>query len=410
MRPGASAQAQPLDSGVALDYEADPIVATSVFIGSGFIAQYPNGGGLLWLPVQYVLGLRELGHEARWLEVLWTRGDPAVDRELIDRFWQNASDLGVREHTVLAYYPDGVPNEPRSEPILFGMAAGEFRARAGGSLLLNMANAVGPALRAGFGRTALFDIDPGAFQLWAREWDMGIATHDAHLTIGMNLGEPDSPIPLVGVPWRRVWPAVHLASWPVQPPPAPGARYTTVTQWWNDHYAFLDGDCYDCNKRSGFMPILSLPGRVGLELEIAANLHPGEAEDRALLAEHGWRLVDPDLVAGSGPSFRRYVQASRGECSATKPAYVKARAGWISDRTVCYLASGRPCVLEDTGALSHLPPSAGLRFFATLDEAADALRAVEGDWAQAARAARVLAEEVFSTRVVLPELLAAAGA
>ena len=104
------------------------------------------------------------------------------------------------------------------------------------------------------------------------------------------------------------------------------------------------------------------------------------------------------------------MQASRGELSATKPAYVKARAGWISDRTVCYLASGRPCVVEATGAEAHLPASAGLRFFTTLDDAVEAVRAVEADYAAASRAARALAEEVFARRVVLPQLLAAAGA
>jgi hypothetical protein len=385
-------------------------VASSVFIGSGFIAKYPSGGGLLWLPVQYVLGLRELGHEVRWLEVLWSHGDPALDRRLIDRFWHNVEALGVREHVVLVYFAEGSPDAPRGRPEFLGMPEGELRARARDALLLNMANGIMPDLRAGFARTALFDIDPGAFQLWAREWDMGIASHDVCLTIGMNLGEPDSPVPLQDVPWRRVWPIVHLPSWPVQPPPGPGARYTTVTQWWNDHYAFLDGDVYDCNKRSGFMPIVTLPRRAGLELEIAANLHPGETADRTLLARHGWRLVEPDEVAGSGPAFRRFVQGSRGECSATKPAYVKARAGWISDRTVCYLASGRPCVVEDTGAARHLPGSPGLRFFTTLDDAVEALRAVEADYAAASRAARVLAEEVFASHVVLPQLLAAAGA
>jgi len=89
---------------------------------------------------------------------------------------------------------------------------------------------------------------------------------------------------------------------------------------------------------------------------------------------------------------------------------VKARPGWVSDRTVCYLASGRPCVVEATGAERHLPPSPGLRFFRSLDEAADAVRAVEADYAAAARAARHLAEEVFSAAAVLPGLLAAAGA
>jgi len=212
------------------------------------------------------------------------------------------------------------------------------------------------------------------------------------------------------VAWTRVRPTVHLASWPEQAPPRPGARYTTVTQWWNNHYAFLDGDTYDCNKRSGFLPLMPLPGRAGIELEIAANLHADETEDRTLLARHGWRLVDPEAVAGTATEFRRYVQESRGEVSAAKPAYVKARAGWISDRTVCYLASGRPCVVEATGVEGHVPASGGLRFFSTLDDAVEAVRAVEADYASASRAARALAEEAFSTRVVLPLVLAAAGA
>jgi hypothetical protein len=191
-----------------------------------------------------------------------------------------------------------------------------------------------------------------------------------------------------------------------------GARgaYTTVTQWWNNQYAYLDGETYDCNKRSGFLPLLSLAARSGVPLEIAANLHPNELDDRRLIAEHGWNLVDPETVARTPETFRRYVQQSRGEVSAAKPAYVKARAGWISDRTICYLASGRPCIVEATGAEVHLPASAGLRFFRDVDEAADAVRAVESDYAAASRAARRLAEDVFATEVAVPRLLAAAGA
>jgi hypothetical protein len=190
----------------------------------------------------------------------------------------------------------------------------------------------------------------------------------------------------------------------------PAERYTTVTQWWSQEYAFLDGETYDCNKRTSFMEVLPLPARAGVSLELAANIHPTETADLAALAEHGWHVADPAVVAGAPESFRRYVQASRGEFSCAKPAYVKARPGWVSDRTICYLASGRPCVVEATGAEGHLSPSPGLRFFRTLDEAADALRAVEADYAAASRAARSLAEDVFSTRAVLPRLLSIAGA
>jgi hypothetical protein len=274
-----------------------------------------------------------------------------------------------------------------------------------------MVHSLTPSLREGFGRTALYDLDPGGFQIWATQWDMGVGTHDVHLTIGMNLGAPDSPVPLHGVGWERVWPAVYLPAWPAQAVlPAQRGAYTTVTQWWSNSWAFLGDETYDCNKRTGFLRLLPLGDRVDVRLELAANVHPNELEDRALLAQHRWHLLDPTVVAGTPQAFRRFVQDSRGEVSAAKPSYVKARAGWISDRTICYLASGRPCVVEATGAEAHLPASAGLRFFHTVDEAADALRAVESDYAGASRAARVLAEEVFSTRVTIPALLRAAGA
>jgi hypothetical protein len=240
---------------------------------------------------------------------------------------------------------------------------------------------------------------------------MGVGRHDAHVTIGRNLGEPDSPVPLHDVRWQRVWPAVHLPSWPMQPVlPAGEGAYTTLTQWWNSSWALLGDETYDCNKRAGFLPLMPLPERTGVRIELAANVHPNELDDRALLARHRWHLLDPSAVASTPQAFRRFVQGSRGEVSAAKPAYVKARAGWISDRTICYLASGRPCLVEATGAEAHLPPSAGLRFFRGLDDAVDGMRAIEADYAAASRAARALAEEVFSTRVTVPALLRAAGA
>src|SRR5438034_478865 len=296
-----------------------------VFVGSAFVAQYPTGGGNFWVPLQYLLGLRALGVEAHWLELLWTDGDRRRAREFVGAFRSAVERLGVAEWVTLVCFPEGSRDD------------------------------------------------------------------------------------LPGRAWHKVWPAVHLPAWPDQGG-AGGACYTTVTQWWTEQYAFLDGETYDCNKRPGFLALLDLPGRVPVVLELAANLHRDEIDDRALLERHGWRLADPALVAGTPEAFRRYVQGSRGELSAAKPAYVKARPGRVSDRTVCYLASGRPCVVEATGAERHLPPSPGLRFFRSLDEAADAVRAVEADYPAAARAARHLAEEVVSAAAVLPGLLAAAGA
>src|SRR5206468_11541529 len=143
---------------------------------------------------------------------------------------------------------------------------------------------------------------------------------------------------------------------------------------------------------------------------LASHHLPVSLEHRSLRARHRWHLADPVAVTVTPVKFRDDVQRSRGEFSCAKPAYVRTRPGWVSDRTVCYLASGRPCVVQDTGAAPLLPSSPGLRFFTSLDEAAEALRAIERDYRTAARAARALAEEVFSTATVLPGLLRAVGA
>jgi hypothetical protein len=380
---------------------------TSIFVGSAFVAQYPEGGGNFWVPLQYLLGLRALGVDAYWIELLWTQGSEARDRDCVEAFLAHCAMLGVCDRVILLHATKGTPPQAPERIVWHGMPERALRARARDGVLLNLADSIGPWLRAAFGRTVLVDLDPGLFQIWAREYDLGVGTHDVHVTIGRNLGTPDCRVPGDGVGWRAVWPPVHVAAWADSGPP--GASYTTVTQCWSREYAFLDGEAFDCNKRSSFIDMAELPVRVPVPCELAANITPGETEDQELLRRHRWRLADPGRVAGTPMAYRRYVQSSRGEFSCAKPGYVKARPGFISDRTLCYLASGRPCVVQSTGAESWLPESRGLRFFRTLDEAVDGLCEIEADYAAAARAARTLAHEVFDTRVTIPALLRAAG-
>jgi hypothetical protein len=379
-----------------------------VVVGSAFVAKYPTGGGNFWVPLQYLLGLRALGVEAYWLELLWPQGDVERARRFASAFQRHVQALGVADWVTVVLFPDHERDDPPGREESVGAPAQDLWTRARGGLLLNLANSVPASLRDRFARTALFDIDPGQFQLWARDNELGVGSHDVYLTIGHNLGTPDSPVPLGDVPWQRVWPPVHLPAWPEQPA-IQAARYTTVTQWWSDAWTVLGDEVIEGHKRTSFLRVLELPRRVPVQLELAANIHPEETADRNLLTSAGWHLTDPALVTGTPEAFRRYVQQSRGEFGCAKPSYVRTRPGWVSDRTVCYLASGRPCVVEATGAEDHLPPSAGLRFFRTLDEAAECLRAVERDYVAAARAARELAEEVFATQVVVPTILKAAG-
>jgi hypothetical protein len=124
-----------------------------VFVGSAFVAQYPTGGGNFWVPLQYLLGLRDLGIEAYWLELLWARGDTARGRERIATFRRHVEALGVADWVALVFFPDRAGGDPPGPPEHLGMSADELRARARDGLLLNLANSVSAPLREGFART-----------------------------------------------------------------------------------------------------------------------------------------------------------------------------------------------------------------------------------------------------------------
>lgn len=379
-----------------------------VFVGSGFVAKYPEGGGPYWVVLQYLLGLRAAGIESYWLELLPGTGDAERDRGRIATFFANARRYRVSDGVIVLYLPD--PADPERGEIATAAtlrAAPTALMREG--VLLNLSNSIPAPHRDRFARKVLYDIDPGMIQLWSTQWGMGVGEHDLYVSIGQSIGERECRIPTGGVQWHRLWPLVHLPSWSRQE--KPGARYTTITQWWNGNqgYDLIDGELYEHNKRTSFLEYLDMPRRSGLELELAANITPGEVEDRAALAQAGWRLVAPHDVAGTPEDYRTYIQSSRGEFSCAKPSVIKASPGWVSDRTICYLASGRPSVTQAAGAERHLPKSPGLQFFSSPEEAVEALREVERDYDRACREARALAEEYFSTRVVIPRLLDVIG-
>jgi len=385
-------------------------VRTPVFIGSGFVAKYPEGGGNFWVPLQYVFGLRACGVTAYWLELLPGSGDPLSDNDRIAKFFLRVRRLGLGDCAAVLYMPEGRESDSRELRCPPGLSPRELRMYMRDGVLLNLSNSIPGQCRGDFALNVLYDIDPGMLQLWATQWDMGVGSHDLYFTIGQSIGTPQCQVPTLDVKWHPVWPVVYLPEWPRQSDE--GERYTTITQWWNGNngYDLIDGELYEHNKRTAFLEFVELPRLTGMELELAANVTPGEVEDRALLAENGWRLLQPHDVAGTPWNYRRYVQHSRGEFSCAKPSVVKTTPGWISDRSLAYLASGRPCVVQAAGAERHLPRSLGIQFFSTKLEAVEALRAVERDYPRACREARVLAEEFFATEAVLPRVLQLIGA
>jgi hypothetical protein len=158
------------------------------------------------------------------------------------------------------------------------------------------------------------------------------------------------------------------------------------------------------NKDQEFLKILSLPARTAVPLELAIS---GPMD---LLRGHGWCCRDALSVSHTPGAYRDYVRASRGEFSVAKHTYVRTNCGWFSDRSECYLAAGRPVVVQDTGFSTHLPTGTGLLAYRTLDEAQASLATVVQNYPRHARAARELARAHFATDVVLPPLLERATA
>jgi glycosyltransferase involved in cell wall biosynthesis len=125
----------------------------------------------------------------------------------------------------------------------------------------------------------------------------------------------------------------------------------------------------------------------------------------SLLKRCGWRIVPAGEMCGDFATYRDYVVASKGEVSVAKHGYVSARAGWFSGRSACYLAAGRPVVVQDTGFGAVLPVGKGVLPFSTIEDAKEAIHEIEGAYDEHARAALEIAEEYFDSDKVLSRIL-----
>jgi len=225
------------------------------------------------------------------------------------------------------------------------------------------------------------------------EADLHIAPHDVYFTIGETVGQPGARFPDAGIQWHYTPPCVSLDCW--EPHPARnGAAFTTVSHWWGG----------DDAKREGFLPFLDLPQHTCHPLELALSM--GDVpEEQAMLVERGWRVCDACQVASTPADYQRYIQNSLAEFSCVKPPCVQLQNAWISDRTLCYLASGKPAVVQHTGPSRFLPEDAGLFRFRDLPEAVRYLERVVEDYEHQCRLARMLAEEYFDARKVAAAVL-----
>jgi hypothetical protein len=374
---------------------------------AGSLARYPQGGGHWAVFVQYLAGLVDLGHDVLLLEVA-SAGE--TDEAAIDRFFANVAAVGMTGRAaVLSYAPRDWPPD-LDQCGVHGLGEHELRRWiADADLLFNVCGWIRPPLLGRFRRSALLDLDPGHLQLTVSPEDMALDEHAAFLTVGLNVGSPGCSVPTFGVTWQTFAPFVHIPSWVTAPPAPADAPFASVTHWnWGELW-LDDGRAVSLSKRDAYLRYLELPRRAGRPFELAVNLGDDSVNDGQLLAANGWSVADPWAVADSVDTYAAYLAACRAEISCVKPVFRELRTGWFSDRSVCFLATGRPVVAEDTGFTASLPHGAGLLAFTDVDGAVDAVRAVDADYEHHARAARQLAEDVFPSTVWLPRMLEAAA-
>ncbi len=359
----------------------------------GAIAAQPDSGGHTWVFLRYLLGFQRLGWRVVFVDMLHQGQDGAAGATYLTSVMR-AFGLEHRFALLRAGSPETV-----------GMSRADLLQEvAASALFLNVMGYVSdPDVLATAPRRVFLDIDPGFPQMWR-----ALGLHDAFdgyddcVTIGENIGQPDCGIPPCGIDWTTTTQPVVLDLWPSV---ASGDRISSVITWRGPFGPIeFGGETYGLRVHE-FRNYATVPKLAGASCELALRIDPSETADIALLRQGGWSIVDPRVVASDPMSYRRYVQGSKAEFMVAKNLYVRTRSGWFSDRSACYLASGKPVVAQSTGTEHRYPVGEGLITFSSLEEAVSGVQEVFGNYRHHAARARELAQEYFDSDKVLRDLL-----
>jgi len=370
-------------------------------------------GGQTWLYLNWLRGLSRLGHEVYYVEddTVWPY-DPernavtddcsyavrhlerCLERIGLDGRW--AFRLADRPGTCWGMPPEKLDELYRScDALLNIVGATDLREEH-----------LAAKLR------VYLETDPVTAELRLANGDehtrKAFASHDVIATYGENYGASDCGVPLNGVRYVKTRQPVDLDLWPMAFDPA--ARYfTTIGNYRNDgEDVEYGGNVYYWSKHHEWEKFIDLPRRTEQPFELA--MMPDEEADRKRLRAHGWRLTSPfDMSLDIFGSYPDYFRRSRAEFTVAKDQNVRLRSGWFSERDACYLASGKPVIAQDTGFGKILPTGEGLFAYTTIEEALEAVAAVNSDYRRHCEAARAIAVDCFGAEQVAARLLSDIG-
>lgn len=378
---------------------------------SGVVANKYLNGGAVWTRLNWILGLKKLGFRVFFVEQI--TAESCVDASgcitpfehcvNLAYFRKVIEEFGLGDSAALIY-ENGEQTYGRSfDDILTIAETADLLVNITGHLSLE------PLLRR-LRRKVYIDLDPGFTQFWQAAGNAGprLEGHDFYFTVGENIGTTACPIPVGDIGWRPIRQPVVLEQWPVSREGAKD-RFTSIASW-RGPYGPVRYDSKSFGlKVHEWRKFVDLPQYAPQTFEIALNIHPADERDLNLLREHAWQIVDPKVVAPDPAAFRRYVETSGAEFSVAQGIYVETASGWFSDRTVRYLASGKPALVQETGFSRNYPVGDGLLPFSTLDEAIAGAESIARDYDHHCRAARAIAEEYFDSDKVLGRLIEEVG-
>jgi hypothetical protein len=369
-------------------------------IVAGIIARYPFGG-VTWCSLMYLIGLRALGHDVYYLEDTgecvydFEQNTISLDSSYGLRYINAAlSPYGFGDRWIFVDYKKDYYGKTQKQTEEICRDADLFINLSGGCWFWRDEYQKIPC-------KIFIDSDPAFTQAAlakAEPWYVNFFKEfDALFTFGRNLGDADCTIPETPFNWHKTWQPIVCEEWATDKSPARNV-FTTIMTWKNHSFTDADG-----NKDKQFQQFLDLPSETEQPIELAVN----GAQD--LLRSHGWKTVGGMDVSRDLGCYRDYIQNSKAEFSVAKHLYVATRSGWFSDRSECYLAAGRPVLVQDTGFSKYLPTGEGLLTFNNKTEVLAGIDSINSDYLRHSRRAREIALESFDAKVILPELLRNAG-
>lgn len=380
---------------------------------SGLIGQYAFGG-VTWDYIQYLLGFRALGHDVWYLEdtATWAydpvKQEPSADCSYNVGYLERVMhefDLGDR--WIYRNEADDTYHGPAASHADDVIRKCDIFINVSGACWMRDAVASIP-------RKLFVDGDPmfthiGLATLARPAYVDHLRAHDEHFTFGLNVGQPDCRVPTAGFDWKPTIQPIAIDWWErtLMPHhathPARGA-WTTVMNWASYPPQEFEGESYG-NKDIEFLRFVDLPKHTTEAFVLAMGHGVGRNRPTSMLESSGWTIIEPDIHLPDYTTYHSFLANSKAEWSIAKNGYVKSRSGWFSCRSACYLALGKPVVVQDTGWTNHLPAGDGVLSFSDLQSAAAAINRVAENYEHHSKAAKKFAKDHLEAGRVCAELI-----